>query len=234
MLLPFWKVRPFPGELSDPRWAPASGEPVPADRVASSLARNGRVAGEEGRPEPALALPSLLDRTLSVSPTSHSRRHPERGARGARAQELSSRAHPHPPAARFTTTPLVTQTCHKSGGAMAGLLPGCQAPQTCVQVQPRLWLGRPEMTLQTIQLFFRLDLSLPFGHAMAPGKEKGQLTGACALGLCWRTVGCGSWVAREVGGVGVEWLGEGMLALWPACSGFPCFQMHFFLNPFRI
>ena len=78
-------MRPFPGELSGPRWAPASGEPVPADRVASSLAQNDMVAGEERRPEPALALASLLDRTLSVSPPSHSRRHPERGARGARA-----------------------------------------------------------------------------------------------------------------------------------------------------
>ena len=97
--------------------------------------------------------------------------------------------HTHWVAARFTTTPLVAQTCHMSCGAMAGLLPGCQASQKCVQGQPGLWLGRPEMTLHRIQLFFQLDLSLPFGHARPPGKEKGQLTGACTLGLCWRTVG---------------------------------------------
>lgn len=140
--------------------------------------------------------------------------------------------HTHWVAARFTTTPLVTQTCHMSGGAMAGLLPGCPASQKCDQVQPRLWLGRPEMTLHTIQLFFQLDLSLPFGHAMPLGKEEGQLTGACTLGLCWRTVGCSSWVAREAGGGGVEWLGGGdacslACLLWP-----PLLPNAFLFKPF--
>lgn len=52
---------------------------------------------ESGTSKAVLALSSLLDRTFSDFPKSHSRRHPDRGARGARAWHFWPLAHPHPP-----------------------------------------------------------------------------------------------------------------------------------------
>ena len=104
---------------------------------------------------------------------------------------------------------------------------GCQASQTCVQERPLLWLSRPEIAPNMIQLVFWLDLSLPLGHVMPPGKEEGRLP---ELAHCWAVlescVGEIGWLAAlwlaEKLGVGVlNGLGEGVLALWWACSGFP-------------
>lgn len=152
----------------------------------------------------------------------------QRGAPAVRSPRSSGPAHTHThwAAALFTTTPLVTQTCHMGGAGTAAPDWDLQGFPMFVQVWPLLRFSRLRLALMGWNFFLWLDLSLPPGHVRSLGKEKRPphrelahcwvVLESCLVGrgplasssLVSRAVGAGA-AAGAAGGARGEWLGGG-------------------------
>lgn len=151
----------------------------------------------------------------------------QRGAPEVHGRRSSGLAHTHTHcvAALFTTTPLVTQTCHMGGEGTVGT--GCQASATLAQVWSLFWLSGPEIAPDVMELFLWLDFSLPPGHIMPLGKEKGRFPelARCSVVLecCLpESHGLAALGSVEKGWWRMAWR-ESACSL-AGCSGFQCFQ----------